>query len=59
MLEAAGSERERDGFLLAPRWKVDQLICDQAEINLNAAWQRGPAWKPPRQVLDARLRQGF
>lgn len=32
-------------------WKVDQLVRDQAEINLNPAWQRGPAWKPPRQVL--------
>lgn len=33
------------------RWKVERLVRDQAEINLNPAWQRGPAWKPPRQVL--------
>jgi Protein of unknown function DUF262 len=33
------------------RWKVERLVRDQAAINLNPAWQRGPAWKPPRQVL--------
>ncbi|WP_352846622.1 DUF262 domain-containing protein [Mesorhizobium sp. M0622] len=33
------------------RWKVERLVRDQAEINLNPAWQRGLAWKSPRQVL--------
>ena len=33
------------------RWKVEKLVSDQAVINLNPAWQRGPAWTPPRQVL--------
>ncbi len=33
------------------RWKVERLVRVQAAINLNPAWQRGPAWKPPRQVL--------
>lgn len=33
------------------RWKVEKLVRDQAQINLNPAWQRGPAWKPQRQVL--------
>ncbi|UCI07323.1 DUF262 domain-containing protein [Mesorhizobium sp. B1-1-8] len=33
------------------RWKVERLVRDQAAINLNPAWQRGPAWKPQRQAL--------
>lgn len=32
-------------------WTVERLVRDQASINLNPAWQRGPAWKVPRQVL--------
>ena len=32
-------------------WKLETLIKDHAKINLNPAWQRGPAWKPARQVL--------
>ena len=32
-------------------WKIEKLVRKQATINLNPAWQRGPAWKPQRQVL--------
>ena len=33
------------------QWTVERLVNDRALINLNPAWQRGPAWKPARQVL--------
>ena len=33
------------------RWKIDKLVKLQEAINLNPYWQRGPAWKPARQVL--------
>lgn len=32
-------------------WTVQSLIDCRAEINLNPLWQRGPAWREPRQVL--------
>ncbi|WP_352631184.1 DUF262 domain-containing protein [Mesorhizobium sp. M0496] len=32
-------------------WTVDRLFSERENINLNPQWQRGPAWKPPRQVL--------
>ena len=41
------------------RWKIEKLVSKQGTINLNPIWQRGPAWKPPRQVLliDSILRR--
>ncbi len=30
---------------------VRQLVDQKGQIELNPVWQRGPAWKPPRQVL--------
>ena len=32
-------------------WTVAELVAEQSNINLNPSWQRGPAWKLPRQVL--------
>jgi hypothetical protein len=32
-------------------WPVSELVKRQPKIDLNPKWQRGPAWKPPRQVL--------
>lgn len=32
-------------------WKVERLVRDRTKIDLNPMWQRGPAWKTPRQVL--------
>lgn len=32
-------------------WTVDRLFSEREYINLNPQWQRGPAWKPSRQVL--------
>lgn len=32
-------------------WSISKLAMHKDEINLNPAWQRGPAWKMPRQVL--------
>lgn len=41
------------------KWTVKKLVEQQDEINLNPIWQRGPAWKAPRQVLliDSILRE--
>ena len=32
-------------------WTVNELVKNKSKINLNPSWQRGPAWKLPRQVL--------
>lgn len=32
-------------------WTISKLVKYEANINLNPTWQRGPAWKLPRQVL--------
>jgi hypothetical protein len=32
-------------------WTIEKLIGMREEINLNPAWQRGPAWAPARRVL--------
>lgn len=32
-------------------WTIEDLVKQQDKINLNPVWQRGPAWKLPRQVL--------
>jgi hypothetical protein len=32
-------------------WKIKELIDEKDKIDLNPEWQRGPAWKAPRQVL--------
>jgi len=32
-------------------WTIEKLIARKDEINLNPAWQRGPAWKDARRVL--------
>jgi len=32
-------------------WTARRLFDERHRINLNPAWQRGPAWKPSRQVL--------
>lgn len=32
-------------------WPISKLATHKSVINLNPAWQRGPAWKLPRQVL--------
>jgi hypothetical protein len=33
------------------RWSIDKFVRKRNAINLNPIWQRGPAWKPARQVL--------
>jgi hypothetical protein len=33
------------------RWSIQKLVQHKSQINPNPVWQRGPAWKPPRQVL--------
>lgn len=33
------------------QWTLDRLYRERSSINLNPAWQRGPAWRPQRQVL--------
>jgi hypothetical protein len=33
------------------RWTVDKFVRQMNVVNLNPIWQRGPAWKPARQVL--------
>lgn len=33
------------------QWKINKLVKSETSINLNPAWQRGAAWKPPRQIL--------
>src|SRR6266481_2207072 len=33
------------------RWSIDKFVRKKDVINLNPIWQRGPAWKPARQVL--------
>lgn len=32
-------------------WSIKELVKNEQKINLNPSWQRGPAWKLPRQVL--------
>lgn len=32
-------------------WTIEKFVTNRAKINLNPSWQRGPAWKLPRQVL--------
>lgn len=32
-------------------WTVEELVQRKDKIELTPAWQRGPAWKQPRQVL--------
>ena len=32
-------------------WTIKELVKKKSKINLNPAWQRGPAWQPSRQVL--------
>ena len=32
-------------------WTIQELVEHKDKIDLNPAWQRGPAWKQPRQVL--------
>jgi hypothetical protein len=32
-------------------WTIKELVERKDKIELNPAWQRGPAWKQPRQVL--------
>lgn len=32
-------------------WSIEQLLALKKSINLNPAWQRGPAWRPARRVL--------
>jgi hypothetical protein len=32
-------------------WSIQTLTQRKPEINLNPSWQRGPAWREPRQVL--------
>lgn len=40
-------------------WSIEKLIKLKSEIDLNPAWQRGPAWALPRKVLliDSILRE--
>lgn len=40
-------------------WTIKKLIKQKNWINLNPIWQRGPAWREPRQVLliDSILRE--
>jgi hypothetical protein len=33
------------------QWTVERLFKERESIDLNPAWQRGPAWKKSRQVL--------
>ena len=33
------------------QWTIERLIKDKDKININPAWQRGPAWQLPRQIL--------
>ncbi len=39
-------------------WSIERVHAERDSINLNPQWQRGPAWKGPRQVLliDSLLR---
>ncbi len=37
--------------VLQARWSIQKLIRNKKKINLKPMWQRGPAWKQPRQVL--------
>ena len=39
-------------------WTIKELVKRKDKIELTPAWQRGPAWKPPRQtlLLDSILR---
>lgn len=37
--------------VLQTTWSIEELVKERDKINLNPLWQRGPAWKPPRQVL--------
>jgi len=32
-------------------WPLSRLVAEKHRINLNPAWQRGAAWKSPRQAL--------
>jgi Protein of unknown function DUF262 len=32
-------------------WTVEKILALKSEIDLNPAWQRGPAWPPARRVL--------
>jgi len=32
-------------------WTIEELVAQKDKIELNPVWQRGPAWKLPRQVL--------
>lgn len=32
-------------------WTIKELVKNKPKINLNPAWQRGPSWRAPRQVL--------
>jgi hypothetical protein len=32
-------------------WSIKKLVDNKSKINLNPSWQRGPAWRLPRQVL--------
>ena len=32
-------------------WSVEKLLALKEKIDLNPAWQRGPAWRPPRRAL--------
>lgn len=32
-------------------WSIEELVEARDRINLNPLWQRGPAWRAPRQVL--------
>lgn len=32
-------------------WTIERLLELRGEINLNPAWQRGPAWSPARRAL--------
>lgn len=33
------------------QWTIDRFARNRSSIDVNPAWQRGPAWKLPRQVL--------
>ena len=39
-------------------WTVEDFVTEKGKIQIAPAWQRGPAWTPPRQVLliDSMLR---
>ena len=32
-------------------WSIEELVTQKDKIDLNPAWQRGPAWKDARRVL--------